>query len=103
MVTNLEPTYYAAGSPAVVTRLTGLNFDELPAGCVGLYSDERNNPLKFRQSTDNSFLFRIEVESETQLTASPRSEVTHSYKGYLGGIVSSDRQRIYWVNNSRPI
>ena len=102
MVYSISPNYYAAGENIAEFELIGGGFDLLPDDAIGNISENNNNPLDnlaaggayyhpaIIERTDKRIVFR---------------GVSHNYPRpyYLGAIVSSDKQIIYWRNESSPI
>lgn len=83
--------------------MIGNHFSLLPIDAIGILAVDNDNPLGYRESTSESFLFDISEISDEMLTLNARQEGGHAFASYLGGIVSADRQTVYWVNDSKPL
>lgn len=70
---------------------------------MGIFSSKNDEPLRFRYSGDPSFFFDVVDKSFGSITLRPRIEVTHHVAGYLGAIISKDRNVVFWVNETRPL
>ena len=75
----------------------------IPADAIGIYSHDNDNPLEFQHDEAAYRLFSIVEQSESTLRLRPQTVSTIHTPVYLGGIVSQDRETIYWVNTSRPL
>lgn len=100
---NINPTYYAAGNPTNQYRIDGFGFNNIPTNAVGIFSADNNLPLYYINTSTSEWLFDIEVINDNVLIATCRMPNTHSTPNYLGGIVSEDRQTIYWINSTKPL
>lgn len=48
-------------------------------------------------------LFDIRVIDDEHMVVTPQREINHALANYLGGIVSNDRETLYWVNKTKPL
>lgn len=77
--------------------------DLVPADAIVVFSEDNGDPLKNRYTSDQWWLGRIASVSESLITTTQAATHEVSQRFYLGAIVSSDRETIYWVNNTRPL
>lgn len=105
VVYEVRPSYYAGGPQTPSFDLIGWNFNSLPEGAVGTLAFNNASPLSYRSTTNASRVFRVEVLDDARARALVSDWREHEYPGafYLGCIVSSDREQLYWVNNSSPL
>ena len=99
----MSPNYYASGVVTSDYVLSGDNFNNIPADAIGIYAIDNDNPLANRYSDTEWFLFDIVEKSNNTMRMKNRNPVAHSDANYLGAIVSSNRNTVYWVNNDRPL
>lgn len=97
----VEPSYYAVAQGSRVI-LGGVNFDMLPDDAIAVFSYNNNTPL---EGLNHSSGYRVpitEKTSESLLIEVPPTGSGHIY-AYIGGIVSSDGQQVYWRNDAKPL
>lgn len=75
----------------------------IPNDALGILSNGNTAPLYFRNTTQRSLLFEITEKSDDTLVLTAMEQSTAGGAVYLGCVVSSDRQTIYWVNETRPL
>lgn len=80
--------------------LEGHNFDMIPGDAFGLYATNNGNPLQNRR--DNYGYVITEKTATHMVLASTAASSAHP-ANFLGGIVSSDRETIYWTNETNPL
>lgn len=102
MVTEISPTYYAAGRYKLRFVLRGAGFDAIPDDAVAVPSQYNDRPLVNRNVTDPDVLMVIESRTENEIVFSAAREA-NLHEGYLGSILSNDRETIYWVNETKPL
>lgn len=61
------------------------------------------NPLQYRNSVQPYQVFDIVEKTDTYLKVKQRSVAQHSSNNYLGGLLSNDRETIYWTNETNPL
>lgn len=83
--------------------MIGNHFLLLPINAIGILAVDNDDPLGYRESTSESYLFDISEISDDLLTLTARQVGGHAFASYLGAIVSADRQTVYWVNDSKPL
>jgi hypothetical protein len=83
--------------------LEGAGFTLIPQNALGILAIANDNPLQALNTQYNDQLFSIEVLNDFELVATSKSAVIHASPNYLGGIVSQDRNSIYWTNNTEPL
>lgn len=98
----MTPNYYAAGVYRMEFEVTGSNLNAIPNDAVAIPSFSNDDPQQLI-STDYPDLLGVMVErSSERLVFRAHQESSHA-AGYLGCIVSSDRQTVYWINETRPL
>ena len=102
-MTQISPNYYAAGELVRSYVLRGERFDSIPSDAVGIYATENIAPLQNRYQTDTGYLFSIDSNTGSEMVLHPLVPLQHSSHNFLGGIVSADRQIVYWENNTMPL
>ena len=75
----------------------------IPDDAVGIVAADNGNPLQFRYNEFSTTRFHIGERTDTSMEMIPNSESARATSTFLGGIVSSDRETVYWVNETRPI
>ena len=83
--------------------MTGEHFAQIPNNAVGLYAVSNDDPLASRYGDVDWYFYDIVENTGTSMRLVSRNAFGHAVANYLGGIVSADRQIVYWVNNSRPL
>lgn len=102
MVSEILPTYYAAGEYTYEFEIIGRGFDSLPNDMVGVPMTSNENPLQFRNAASRESMMTIAERSNTRLVmkaAAPYNHVAAS----IGALLSNDRTIVYWVNDTNPI
>lgn len=66
-------------------------------------SYDNEEPLMYLNDTEGQHLYDIQDKTNQAMTLRVKLATTLSAANYLGAIVSSDRQTIYWTNNSKPL
>lgn len=99
---GITPTYYAGGSRERKFELIGSGFTSIPTDAVGVLSQGNNDPLMWARDTEPFKLATVEVIDDTKAIV---DNGVHNLGNntYLGGIVSNNRQIVYWVNNTKPL
>ena len=97
------PTYYAEGERPSTFVLQGRGFDNIPNDAVGVYSDNNDDPLQNKDTTVAYRLFDVIEKSSTLMVMGHQVSTTVASPVYLGAILSSDRQTVYWINESKPL
>ena len=100
---EISPNYYAAGVENLRYELSGVLFDSIPNDAVGVLADDNNEPLAYVDTSQPSLLFSISEKTANRMVATQNTTGSHGSNTYLGAIVSSDRQTIYWVNETNPL
>ena len=70
---------------------------------VGIFANSNDSPLTYKDTSGATLLYRIASRSNTELILESLSPTTGGGANYLGAIVSSDRQTIYWINDAKPL
>lgn len=83
--------------------MQGSGFDFIPWDAIGISSDQNVSPLMFLDSTNKTKIYDISARSNGSIRLSIRQASVHGIANYLGAIVSADRHRVYWVNESKPL
>ena len=97
---SIEPSYYAVAQGSNVT-LRGVNFDELPDDAIGLISYRNDNPLQGLNLSGYQVPITDKTAESLVVEVAPHS--SSNVYGYVGAIVSSDLQTIYWRNDTKPL
>lgn len=84
-------------------ELSGLNFDLMPEQIVGLASSFNDKPLMHINDTAVHFILNPIERDSTHMVLECSIEVQYNSSYYLGGIVSENREIIYFVNNTKPL
>lgn len=103
MVESITPSYYAQGMVVTNVLLTGRGLLLIPDDAVGVLAISNNNPLQFRTAADAAFTFHVGNHSDVLIEMVADAQMSHGSNIYLGGIVSANRQEIYWVNETQPL
>jgi hypothetical protein len=101
-VTEITPTYYAAGEYQHRYNLKGNNFNILPADAVAVPMIANDNPLQYRNIADASNMMQMTRLSDTEVIFAATATAEH-LTGSIGAILSNDRVTIYWVNETNPL
>lgn len=101
-MTEITPTYYAAGTYILRFVLKGANFNTIPDDAVAVPAVKNDEPLEYRDTIVAANVMTIESRSANEIVFTTAVAVQHG-QTYLGGILSSDRQTVYWVNNTKPL
>lgn len=83
--------------------LKGSGLSTFGEDAIGVIAFNNDEPLLYQNTTVANRLFDIEVLDDTKAIARGREGAPHSGASYLGGIVSADRQTVYWVNETKPL
>lgn len=84
-------------------NITGENFDIIPDDAIGIIAFHNDIPLQYVDTEDAAHKFVIASRNEESLVLRHNSSAVHYAPSFLGAIVSGDRSRIYWVNNTNPL
>lgn len=84
-------------------QLSGENFDKMGSEIVGVLATENGDPLHNRDSVNEAILVHEISRTKTTLLLAATMENHYSFPYYLGGILSADRETVYWENNTRPL
>lgn len=102
-MSEISPTYYAAGITVGDYELRGANFNQIPMDAVGVLASNNDLPLENRDVPQAILLFDIVSRTDTEMLMRQRTTISHGVDNYLGAILSADRQTVYWVNETRPL
>lgn len=102
MVTEIIPTYYAAGTYQHKYRLRGNGFAELPDNVVAVPMLNNNDPLQLREIESAANVMRMTRISPTEVEFAASAAAAHTAAS-IGAILSNDRQAVYWVNETNPL
>lgn len=102
---SITPNYYAARAIVDEYVVRGVGFNQIPDNAVGLYAFRNDAPLAYREtpSGDSPYLFNIVSKSDTEMVLKCERAAEHSDNSYLGGIVSANRETVYWENTTNPL
>lgn len=82
--------------------VAGSGFDLLPNDIVATYSISNDDPLTGRYHMSTLYYCQLIYKSDNELIFESSDAAAHSAL-YLGAILSSDREAIYWLNESKPL
>lgn len=99
-VESVNPNRYAIGQTTDTFEILGHGLLSIPADALGVDSIVGDNPLAHRYSTASQSLYDIVERTNERLLLRVRSSSVLQNNIYLGGIVSKDRQVVYWVASS---
>lgn len=103
MVVETSPNYYAANEVTGNYLLRGEYFKQIPDDAVGIFANDNDKPLQYAYVLGNYYEFQIEGRTDETLTLEPIIQSSHASANYLGCIISADRQKVYWVNDTKPL
>lgn len=84
--------------------LRGKGFAHLPDHVVGIQAESNDDPLSNRNAVNRRLLFNVAIKTDTEMTlVAADGGSTHGGNVYLGAVLSSDREVIYWLNDTRPL
>lgn len=81
----------------------GKGFDLIPSDAIGIFANHNDDPLEFLNDNRSDLLFGIVTKENTRMVLICQNPIAHTRASFLGGIVSSDRQTVYWENNTNPL
>lgn len=96
-VDSVTPTRYAVGETTDTFEVRGYGLLSIPADALGVESIFDARPLEYRYSTDGKVLYNIVERTNERLLLRVQTPSVLQNSAYLGGIVSRDRQVVYWV------
>lgn len=100
---RITPTYYANGVQNPAYILEGTGFSLIPDDAVGIAASSNDAPLQGINGTNPVNLYSLVERGEGYVRFEQQDPAAHAGYTYLGGIVSADRQTIYWENDTRPL
>ena len=101
-MTEIRPSYYAAGDNSLEFELIGENFDLLPSDTVGVQMHSNDDPLANRYEPVDVNLMHIVERSSTRILVRAYRHWEH-IQCSIGALLSNDRSVVYWVNETRPL
>lgn len=75
----------------------------IPDDAVGVVSQYNDRPLYNKDNTSAVYTLQIVEKQDRRIVLSAGAADSHAYEFYLGGVVSSDRQTVFWVNETEPL
>ena len=84
-------------------EVTGQGFLEIPLDAVGIASYNNDAPTQRIDTQTQTYLLKIAERRFDRIKLTQDSDHYHDKPTYLGCIVSADRKKIFWVNNTRPL
>lgn len=103
VVDEIQPNYYAANVVVDNYVVVGRGFNLIPMDAVGIFANSNPAPLEFIETSSPDLLFDISEKTNTRMVLVSRSPIAHVKDSFLGGIVSNDRQTVFWTNDTRPL
>ena len=80
-----------------------MHFDLIPNDAVGLFAFQNAVPLTYKDTSNPALMYEIVSKTDSEMVLRCLSPNTGHGNNYLGGIVSADRQTIFWVNDTNPL
>lgn len=96
------PDYYAPGTYEREGQLIGTGMTLLPADAVVILARSNDSPLAWLENQDPAYNTSVSIVNDEQVNFK-FEEAVFNLPVYIGALVSSDRQTIYWVNRTRPL
>lgn len=75
----------------------------IPDDAVGVMAVSNDDPLQYRDTTNAHWMYTIESKTATEMVLVQGTIAGHDDPTYLGGILSTDRSEIMWVNRTEPL
>lgn len=75
----------------------------IPSNAVAIISENNNNPMANRYTTNQKYVFPVSIIDSRTAIVEYQNALHFDHPIYIGGIVSEDRETIYWENNTRPL
>ena len=83
--------------------IEGYSFGQIEDGAIAVGSSDNENPLMFKDTENDRFVFDLTIVDGNNIVAVPRNAQAHQDSFYIGAIVSPDRSIVYWVNDMKPL
>lgn len=105
VVDEITPNYYAATTGGIAFKfdIVGQGFPLIPNDAIGVMSEDNDNPLLRKDTTDPVYMLPIVDRTANTMTLTSTAVAGHGVPYYLGAIVSADRNVVYWINDSKPL
>lgn len=101
MVTEISPTYYAAGFESRRTfELIGTRFERVPDDAVAVMAS--SNDMQLEHIGEQRYHLVLEEKSRDRMVFASTSGAS-MVAVYIGAILSSDLQEVYWLNETNPL
>ena len=81
----------------------GYNLDQFPNEAIGVLSMDNDRPDQFKNSTWDGYIVNIQTKERRRMLLDGGEHHFDVGNYYLGLIVSSDRQTVYWINDTKPL
>lgn len=101
-MTEIRPSYYAAGNYRYDFEILGGGFSALPLDVVGVPMISNDNPLQFRNDQSAEVVMRLAERSPNRIVMRAERAWNHT-TATIGALLSSDRSIVYWVNDTNPL
>ena len=82
--------------------MIGRNFNQLPVDAIAVPMIKNDWPLELRYNTSAANVMTMTRMSDTEVIFQARDEREHN-PASIGAILSNDREKIYWINDTRPL
>ena len=74
----------------------------MPSDIVGVPSINNAEPLMNRYNTSTSVVMKVVNRTDTEMEFATDIASSHG-NTYFGGILSANREVVYWMNDSKPL
>lgn len=81
----------------------GSGFNDIPGDSLGVLATANDDPLHYKNTSTATYLFDVVQKNNTHVRFGLREPHAFPAPKYIGGIVSSDRSEVLWVNETAPL
>ena len=103
VIETISPSYYASAQSVREAHLYGQKMFNLPSDAVGIRSNSNDDPLVQLYMTGERYTYELQVVNDNEIVAALAVDASSSQPTYFSAIVSRDRTRVYWQNETKPI
>ncbi len=83
--------------------LEGVAFELIPNDAVGIIGSSNGATREWLNTESPRQIYDITSRTKNSIIMTQRETSTHGTNSYLALIVSPDRSKIYWENETRPL